>query len=177
MQIQDISPDWKGSTDAERSALDFVLEVEGTPLAIQRFAQVQSLLGDYWYWFTLGTLWVSYSGWSDLELWRQLFRAGRRRRNSSIMKPSEWEAFRALPETITAYRSHRPTETDWISYTLDPELADRWTGQRGGHTQEYWIKKEHCIALFLRRGESEILMLNPRKARAVQTKGGHRNGY
>lgn len=161
----DISPDWKGNTIKGAKAIESILVHEGTPMAILTFNEVQKDLDDYWYWFTLGTLWVSYSGYSDLELWRKLFRSSRPRRRTSLMKPSEWEAFKRLPSRFTAYRAHRPEETTWISYTLDRELADRWSMERGGHVQSYMLSKEYCLALFLRRGEQEILMLNPKRAK------------
>lgn len=165
--INDISPDWNGSTAVERQALERILAFEATPMAILQFNELQGWLDDYWYWFTLGTLWVSYSGWSDLYLWKHLFRAGRMKRATSLMKPSEWEAFKRLPDRFTAYRSHRPNETDWISYTLNEEIADRWTEQRGGHTQAYTLKRKDCQALLLRRNESEIIMLDTKKARRI----------
>jgi hypothetical protein len=83
------------------------------------------------------------------------------------MKPSEWEAFKVLPDRITAYRAHRPGETDWISYTLDEQLAERWVQQRGGRLATYMLRKKDFLALFLRRGEQEILMLEPRKATKI----------
>jgi hypothetical protein len=165
IDMRDISLNWNGSTAEERAALDEILLHEATPFAIIRFTQLQHMLGDYWYWFTLGTLWVSYSGWSDLNLWKQLFRADRKHRATSLMKPSEYKVFTKLPDRFTAYRSHRPDEKDWISYTLNRDLADRWTAERGGHTQIYTLKRQHCLALFLRRGEEEILMLDPGKAK------------
>lgn len=163
--MNDISPDWKGSTPEEVAALDEILRYEATPLAILTFARLQDRLGDYWYWFTLSTLWVSYSGYSDLNLWRRLFQAARPGRKTSIMKPSELRAFNELPNKFMAYRAHRPNETDWISYTLDKELADRWAMERGGYVQAYMINKLHCLALLLRRGESEILVLDKNKAK------------
>lgn len=162
--MNDISPDWKGSTPEEVAVLDEILRYEATPLALLTFARLQDRLGDYWYWFTLSTLWVSYSGHSDLNLWRRLFQAARPGRKTSIMKPSELRAFNELPNKFTAYRALRPNETDWISYTVDKALADRWALERGGYVQAYTLNKLHCLALLLRRGESEILMIDKKKA-------------
>lgn len=164
--MSDISPDFNPADNYKDSRIiEYILQCAETPMAIVRFRFVCHDLTDYGYWFLLSTLWVSYSGWSDLNVWRRLFRSGRPRRISSIMKPSELTAFEQLPDTFTAYRSHRPHETDWISYTLDKELADRWTMERGGYTQAYSLKRNHCIALFLRRGELEIIVLDPKKVR------------
>jgi hypothetical protein len=169
VKLDDISPNWNGSTAGERRVLSELLHYEATPFAIIRFADQQHLLSDYWYWFTLGTLWVSYSGRSDLELWRKLLCSSRSKRQTSLMKPSEWVKFKDLPSTFTAYRAHRPNETTWISYTIDRELAEQWAEERGGYVRTYRLKRSDCLALFLRRGEQEILMLDPNKARAADT--------
>lgn len=166
--MSDISPDWNGSTEKERAAIEEILKLEGTPDAILAFNRYKKIFDNYWYWFILSTLWVSYSGWSDLQLWKRLFNSSRAKRNTSIMKPSEWEAFKALPTVLMVYRAHRPNETDWISYTLSSDLAERWVAQRGGYLAVYQIRKRDCIALFLRRGEQELLMLEPKKARRIR---------
>lgn len=167
--MNDISPNFSyNEIDAEIGKE--ILKYEATPFAIVRFSQLCTKLTDYAYWFYLSTLWVSYSGYSDLKLWKRLFRAGRDRRSSSIMKPSELEIFNQLPEIITAYRTHRPGETDWISYTLDTEFAVRYGRERGvSEYVEYRIKKKDVIALFLRRGEQEILMLDHWKTEKVRS--------
>lgn len=163
--MQDISPNWKGSTEAERRAIDAILPHEGTPLAIVKFNELQRRLGDYWYWFILSTLWVSYSGFSDLALWRILFQSRRSGRQISLMKPTEWAAYKQLPSKITAYRAHRTGEIDWISYTLDEMTAWRFARERGVNTiTEYRLKKYDVLALFLRRGEYELLVLDPQRA-------------
>jgi hypothetical protein len=147
-----------------------ILKFEGTPRAITYFAEVCDKLSDYSYWFILGTLWVSYSGWSDLQLWRDLFSSDRPKRKSSIMKPSELAAFESLPYEIIAYRAHRPHETDWISYTLDIDVAKWFASERGvREVSQYKLRKRDVISLFLRRGEQELIMLTPEKAKYVQT--------
>ncbi len=165
---RDISPAFTPSPrDAE--LMEDVIRFEATDGAIKRFVEVCDQLTDYGYWFGLSTLWVSYSGWSDLELWKLLFQAPRRLRRLSIMKPSELRAFDALPKVITAYRAHRPNEKDWISYTLDPVTCAKFAAWRDVDSfSEYRLRKVDCLALFLRRGEKELLMLEPTKARFVK---------
>lgn len=166
----DISPLFRPHRESSRLLEAEVLPLAETPDAILRFAEICDGLSDYWYWFTLSTLWVSYSGWSDLALWRELFRSSRRGRQLAIMKPSELRAFRALPKRVTAWRAHRDGESDWISYTLSPEIAARFARQRGVDTiQAYSLRREDCLALLLRRGENELLMLNPAKAQPLET--------
>lgn len=166
-KLNDISPNWRGASTREQRAIDSILAYESTPFAVVRFDQLKRELENYWYWFTLGTLWVSYSGWSDLDLWRKLFFAGRKHRSSSLMKPSEYEAFQKLPNRFTAFRAHREGETSWISYTLDRDIAERLHRHRGGEIRTYELQRDYCTALFLRRGEQEILMLDPQRARLI----------
>ena len=163
----DISANFQpNATDA--TVAKGLLADEGTPLAILYFAKHCDALSDYAYWFLLGSLWVSYSGWSDLALWRHLLQSDRPKRTTSLMKPSEWEAFKRLPEKITAYRAHRQGETDWISYTLDKTIAERFARSRdAGHIVEYELRKKDVHALFLRREEQEVIMLIPRLAKRI----------
>lgn len=155
------------STDA-KLVLD-ILKYEGTPQAIVKFSEVCDQLTDYTYWFVLSTLWVSYNGFTDLQLWKKLFSSDRPGREKSIMKPSEVQKFKQLPYFVTVYRAHRENETDWIAYTTDLETAFRFARHREVPTvSEYVIKKRDIIGYFLRRGEHEIIMLSPEKLRSVQ---------
>jgi len=160
----DISPDFVPNARDSR-ILNNLLRYDGTPEAVTHFAKVCHLLTDYSYWFMLGTLWVSYSGWSDLNLWKRLFKGIHPNRETSLMKPSELVEYRQLPHVITAYRAHRTDETDWISYTLSPETAGRFARERSvAEVTEYRLRKRDVIALFLRRGEQELIMLRPDRA-------------
>jgi hypothetical protein len=164
--MNDISPNGKDTANEKESRMILsILQYEGTPRAIIQFNEICHEFSDYCYWFVLSTLWVSYATNSDLNLWRKLFRSGRSKRISSIMKPSELTAFQQLPDKFIAFRAHRPHETDWISYTLDIEIAKRFAKERNTEVTAYTICKKHCIALFLRRDELEVIMLDPKKAR------------
>lgn len=157
---RDISPDFIWNAE-DASIFEQLLWREGSPSAIQFFARHQRRLTHYGYWFGLGTLWVHYTGFSDLTLWRRLFSSDRPHRETSLMKPSELVAFRALPDRMTVYRARRPGETDWINYTLDRRIAERLATARHGPIKQYWVQRRNVLALFLRRGELEILVLNP----------------
>ena len=162
----DVSNNFKlNETDSNIAA--HILKYNNTPKAITEFSELSRNLSDYGYWFILSTLWVSYSLFSDLNLWRKLFRSGRPRRISSLMKPSELEAFNRLPDKFIAFRAHRAIEQDWISYTLDIEVAKRFAKERNTKVAPYELNKKHCIALFLRRDELEVIMLNPKKTRLL----------
>lgn len=164
----DISPkfswNYKGALVAKR-----IIDLAETPEAIKYFSGTCQDLMDYDYWFLLSTLWVSYSSNSDLNLWKQLFSSTRKNREKSIMKPSELEKFKQLPWFVSIYRAHRPCETDWIAYTLDSLIAARFARERGiDHVVEYRVKKRDILALFLRRGEAEVLVLDKNKINFVR---------
>lgn len=161
--MTDISPDWRPDKQDAR-VIRQILEHEATPQAIQVFARHAWKLTDYAYWFTLGTLWVSYTGWSELETWKRLFSSNRLKRETSIMKPSELTVLRQLPDPVTIYRAHRPGETDWIAYTIHPMKAAQFAHRRGvGVVREYQVAKADVLCLFLRRGEMEVLVLDRTK--------------
>lgn len=146
-----------------------VLKREGTPEAITYFSEVCDKLTDYGYWFILSTLWVSYTGFSDINLWKRLFGSDRGKRKQCIMKPSEVKAFDQLPYKIRVYRAHRPDEDDWIAYTTDPSVTARFAKERGvDKVSEYIVKKKDVLAYFLRRGEKEIIALDKTKVEFVR---------
>jgi len=93
----DISPDFQWNKK-DWQTIQKVLPHEATPEAVRAFARYAYRLSDYGYWFLLSTLWVSYTGWSDLELWKQLFSSSGGSRTTSIMKPSELNVFRSLDQ-------------------------------------------------------------------------------
>lgn len=164
----DISPDWRPDKQDAR-IIRQILEHEATPQAIQVFARHAWKLTDYAYWFTLGTLWVSYTGWSDLALWKRLFSSKRRNRETSIMKPSELEVLHALPNMVTLFRAHRPDEDDWIAYTISPIKAAEFALRRDVRVvHQYEVPKTEILALFLRRGEMEALVLDRTKPVLIQ---------
>lgn len=126
----DISPRFRWNA-YDATVAQEMIRLEQTPEAVRRFAELCAGLSDYGYWFQLSTLWVSYTGWSDLALWRQLFGSERPGRRQCIMKPSELEALERLPNMLTVYRAHRPGETDWLSFTLSLDKAQMFAHKRG----------------------------------------------
>ncbi len=71
-------------------------------------------------------------------------------------------------EDVKVFRAHREGETDWINYSLDPATAARFAVQRGAESiRAYRIYKRDVVALFLRRGESEVLVIDNAKAEQV----------
>jgi hypothetical protein len=162
--VTDVSPDFVyNETDAKIGRR--LIHMEATPKAIVEFDRKARKLTDYAYWFFLGTLWVSYTGFSDLARWRRLFSSTRPKRETSLMKPSERGLFLRLPDPVVAYRAHRPEETDWIAYTVDAMKAADFARQRGvSEVVIYEIARADVLAFFTRRGEWEIIVLNREKA-------------
>jgi len=164
----DISPNFRPSR-MDSSIIQKALEYEGTPRAITYFSEVCDELTDYCYWFLLSTLWVSYTGYSDLELWKQLFSSNRPKRQKSIMKPSELESFNNLPYTFAVYRAHRKGESDWISYTIERGTVIRFARERGAkEIAKYRVYKRDVMALFLRREEQEIIILDRSRVELIE---------
>lgn len=167
--MTDVSPDFRYNR-IDAVIIARVAKHWESPKAIRAFSNHHRPLTDYGYWYLLGTLWVSYSGHSDLELWKRFFRSTRPMRDTSLMKPSELALWRELPEVLTLYRAHRPNETDWIAYTLSPTKAAQFSRSRyNDEVVAYEVDKADALCLFTRRGESEVLVLDRTKARRKAT--------
>ncbi|MEN6567164.1 MAG: hypothetical protein ABFC57_12790 [Veillonellales bacterium] len=166
--LSDVSRTFRWNV-AGMNVAEKLIKLDGTPEAVRYFASICDTLPDYDYWFFLSTLWVGYSGGVELDLWKRLFSSDRKHREKCIMKPSELDKFKQLPWFVTVYRAHRPQETDWIAYTIDPRIAARFARERGADkVMEYRVKKRDILALFLRRNEAEILILNKEKVKFVR---------
>lgn len=156
--------------NTDSKIIENILEYEGTPEAILRFDELSEQLSDYAYWFVLSTLWVSYTGHTELQRWKRLFSSSRANKSISLMKPDELSELKKLPNKILAYRVHRRNETDWIAYTLDFNTAVRFAKEREvNEITVYKIKKNNVLSLFLRRGEFEVLVLDKERVKQVRT--------
>lgn len=166
--MQDISSCFKYNFQDKMVGLQLIKREE-TPEAIKYFSENCDKLTNYAYWFFLSTLWVSYTGYSDIELWKKLFSSDRPQKLKSIMKPSELKEYNYLPYNVTVYRAKRPEETQWIAYTLDFEIAKRFAKERKvNKITKYEVKKKDILALFLRRGEKEIIVLDETKPKFIE---------
>jgi hypothetical protein len=93
-------------------------------------------------------------------------RAGR----EYMMDDEEREKFAALPDTFTVYRGHQFVNERGYSWTLDRAKA-RWFAKRlydparGCSVAERTVQKHECAALFLGRGEQEIVIFGELDAR------------
>lgn len=154
---------------SDHKIFEKILKYEGTAYAIKEFEKHCNRLSDYGYWFGLSTLWVSYTGFSDLNLWKYLFSSNRSNREMSIMKPSELNEYKNFPEILTVYRAHRENENDWIAYTLSAKKAAQFSIKRDVKTiKEYEVNKNDILCLFLRRGEQEIIILDKNNVKFIK---------
>lgn len=156
---RDISPDFTGPNPTDSRIARRLIALQGTPRALHYFTKHAHELSDYSYWFFLGTLWVHYSGFTDLQVWRRLFQSDRPNKRTSLMKPSEVYAFDRLPGILTIFRAHREHERDWIAYTMHLDVAARMAHDREGSCIcSYIVSIADVDALFLRRSEWEIIV-------------------
>jgi hypothetical protein len=103
--------------------------------------------------------------WQEKYLIRELLTADRSDRHL-MMDADEYEQYKELPETLTVYRGCIAGQNeDGFSWTLDQSRA-KWFSERlarGGDVPlviEKNINRSEAIALFTRRGESEILLID-----------------
>ncbi|MDT2422424.1 hypothetical protein P7D66_08545 [Enterococcus avium] len=133
------------------------------------FERKSNQLSDYAYWFLLSTMWVKEAAVAPISQWMRLFSAKRPNRRISLMKPNEMALFKKLPNKLTVYRDHAD-ETDWISYTLNPQTAIKFANMKNvNEVAEYKLKKHDCLALFLRRDEMEVLCMDKELAKRTRT--------
>ncbi|WP_199438673.1 hypothetical protein [Vibrio owensii] len=167
---RDISPLANKPNRKESNVIKRIMRHEGTGKAITLFDKYKAQLGDYCYWYLLSTLWVSHCEGSDLQLWKRLFASSRHNRKLSVMKPSEVQELDALEEKVTIYRAKRPNERDAIAYTLNINFAIALARHRQmDEIHEYTVDKSNILALFLRRNEQEVIILNSDSVNPVKT--------
>lgn len=135
--------------------------------AVRYFSENCDDLPNYHYWLFLSTLWVDDPALADLALWKALFSSERPGRETGIMKPNELRAYNALRDQEIVYRAHREGEEDWIAYTLSLKAAKRFQQRyQSAVIRKYIVNKSDILALFLRRSESEIIVLDKNKVLA-----------
>jgi hypothetical protein len=168
MPNNDVSPQFKLNF-RDSKFIKNLISLKETPKAIGYFDKNKHKASDYAYWFGLSTLWVSYTGYSDIKVWRKLFSSSRKNKLQSIMKPSELFEYQNLPQEVIAYRAKRVGETEWLAYTLNTKVAGRMAKARGVNMiYQYSINKRDITALFLRREEFEVIVTDQSKPKLLQ---------
>lgn len=170
-QARDISPDFEYD-HKNAKLIQKILKKSESGDGVKAFCDCKSKLNDYSYWFMLGTLWVDSVDGASIALWKSLFSSKRKKRDSCLMKPSELRFLKKMADEVTVYRAKRKGEEDWLAYTLDPNFAAKMAFSRAVDViHEYKVKKSDITAVFLRRGEAEVLVLDNRKPEFIRTVG------
>lgn len=143
---------------------------EKTPKQFEILDREAYRMTDSCYWFCLSTLWVASSEIAGLEDWKRLFSVKRPNKAISLMKPDELKALAKLPNKIEVFRAHREGETDWIAYSTNPRIAINFANRYGvSEITVGRVKKHDVTALFLRRGEQEVIVLDKSLVKKVTT--------
>lgn len=163
--MNDISPNFKGITEKEVKIIEKITKSNTPKKTVNHFIKHKEKLSNYAYWFILSTIWVSSNEGASLNRWRCLFESKRQDRLTSIMKPSETEAFNKLENEIFVYRAESPNEEDRIAYTLSLKTALMFANiKKTNSVSEFKVRKQDIHCIFLRRDEDEVIILNPKNA-------------
>jgi hypothetical protein len=165
---EDISTAFKSNEGDRKIASTFLLY--HTPKEqIAYFKEKSSAMSDSFYWFCLSTLWVDDPNGADIATWKQMFSVRRSNKEISLMKPSELKALKSLPNKITVYRAQKSDELDWISYTTSLKVLLQFARiNRSTRIIRGTVKKRDITALFTRRDESEVLILDKKVIRNIE---------
>lgn len=160
----DISPLASKASPDLSLIISGIINAKETSLSLELFIKNKHLFDDYLYWFLLGTLWVNDVDGTTTKQWRELFSSNVPSRHFSLMKPSECLYYDSLPDSFLVFRAKTLNEEDFLALTLSPQIAGEMALRKGVDTVHcYTINKSDVLAVFLRRGEFEILTLSHEK--------------
>jgi uncharacterized protein len=132
------------------------------PYRFDIFMQHMCHLSDADYWSTLADLWTDTENmWQYKKIIHYLL-LGRPASNGprQMMNKDEKAFFKNLPNEVVVYRGYQTRNRQGYAWSLSPAKA-RWFARRFNHPK--WnvvrgvIKKEDITAVFLRRGEYEVV--------------------
>lgn len=150
----------------ERSWFAVVFVLYERPYRLYAFEQIEDQLPDEEWWSLLGAIWTdTENAWQNDADWRRYLSSQRASRDH-IMEEEEREAFKLLPEELEVWRGYsRPERKSGMSWTLNRPQAE-WFARRLHRPEDpppkvarATVKKEHVIAYFTCRQESEIVVL------------------
>jgi hypothetical protein len=134
------------------------------PYRLDALWQHADLLPDSEFWSLAGQVWIdSENIWQKDRLWRAILRQPRPA-HENFMDPADWEAFDALPETLTVARGCIVGLNEHgLSWTTDAEtakwFAHRFADHKGTPTVRMrTVQKSEVFAYLGGRGESEIIL-------------------
>lgn len=122
-------------------------------------------LSDREYWELVGEVWTdSENVWQYPNLWHNFWTMDFEGREH-VMDVAEQKTLLELPDEITVWRgSHHSVEnaSNGMSWTIDYEKA-KWFANRYKRPERFLaegkVKKEHVLAYFSGRNESEVLIM------------------
>lgn len=137
-----------------------IIYLHERPYRLQAFIQIAPQLSDTKYWSILSGIWTDTENqWQNLEQWTELLSANRSSRHY-LMDESEVQLLNSLPEFVKIYRGCvKGLNEDGLSWTLDKAKAEFFANRfsKEGIILEREIPKSEIIAVFLGRGESEVI--------------------
>ena len=137
------------------------------PYRLNQFLSQAIFLSDAGFWKTLKEVWVdTENAWQNIETWSALFNSTRGSREN-LMDAQELEVFNLLEDEVEVYRGCKAgLNENGISWTLDLSKAV-WFSKRlhqegeGTIVLNKIVKKSEILALFLGRGEQEVILKLP----------------
>jgi hypothetical protein len=136
------------------------------PYRLHAFQTIEDKLTDEEYWSLLGSIWTdSENIYQNEEEW-QSYLHSERPRSECMMEEDERKAFAELPSELTVWRGFCKAGREFgFSWTIDPKKA-AWFSRRLAIEDRGDVprvaygtcEKEHALAYFTGRGESEILI-------------------
>jgi hypothetical protein len=137
-----------------------IIYLHERPYRLQAFIQIAPQLSDTKYWSILSGIWTDTENqWQNLEQWKELLSANRSSRHY-LMDESEVQLLNSLPEFVKIYRGCvKGLNENGLSWTLDKAKAKFFANRfsKEGIILEREIPKSEIIAVFLGRGESEVI--------------------
>ena len=131
------------------------------PYRLQAFLEIQDQLTDTQYWRLLADSWIdTENAWQNRGKWRKLFDS-KRPHSHYLMDETEDNAMNTLPEMVTIYRGSSANNEKGLSWTLSKDKAEFFAqrfAQKRGKVYEQEVRKDQILALFLGRGESEVIL-------------------
>ena len=144
---------------------------------LEGFARIQVYLNDEDYWKCLSFIYTdSKSIYPNRDYWIKLL-SSRRPQREFFLRPEDWDALKALPDTITIHRGFENNRAKaGISWTTDLEQAKffahyRTRGVKGktAYIASGVCAKKDVIGFFNNRQENEIVILPSKVKKVVVT--------
>jgi hypothetical protein len=146
------------ANENDSAVLGTMLHLEGAALLLYFASQHHRIVDDAAYWCALGVVWVKCGDMGNRNTWLALFQS-RRRGKWKIMKTADRRVWRALPARVKAFRACSPDKDSGsaFSWSMDRKVCERLWPDR--QIVERVFPRERIFAVFMRRGESELLVL------------------